>query len=314
VDRTGQRVRKGQRLFTVYSPELVSAQEEYLLALRSGAGKDTPLVRSARTRLAFWDLGKATLARLEKRGKALRTLTVRSPRSGYVLHKNVVAGARVMAGKDLIRIGKLDAIWVQAQVYEWDAPWVRLGLPATMELSFEKGRLYQGKVSYIYPTLNRKTRTLTVRLEFKNPGLQLKPGMFTTVRIDTRKRSSVITVPTEAILHSGERTLVFVAGDEVGKYAPREVVTGLTGDGHITEIKEGLTAGETVVVSGQFLLDSESQLQEAMQKLLAARLQKKPPGPTWTCPMHDTISEEAEGECPICGMPLEKQSTAGEAR
>jgi len=325
VDRTGQRVRKGQSLFTVYSPELVSAQEEYLLALRTAGGKDSPLVRSARTRLAFWDLGKATLARLEKRGKAMRTLTVRSPRSGYVLHKNVVAGARVMAGKDLIRIGKLDAIWVQAQVYEWDAPWVRLGLPATMELSFEKGRLYQGKVSYIYPTLNRKTRTLTVRLEFKNPGLQLKPGMFTTVRIETRKRSGVITVPTEAVLHSGERTLVFVAGEEVGKYAPREVVTGLTGDGHITEIKEGLTAGETVVVSGQFMLDSESQLQEAMEKLLAARLQKKPPGPTWTCPMHDTISEvgrdnavpqgpegsedveASEMTCPICGMPLEKK-------
>ena len=314
VDRTGARVRKGQALFTIYSPELVSAQEEYLLALRSGGGKDSPLARSARARLAFWDMGEATLARLEKRGKARRTLTIRSPRSGYVLHKNVVAGARVNAGTDLLRMGRLDAIWVQAQVYEWDAPWVRPGQAATMELSFEKGRRYQGKVSYIYPTLNRKTRTLTVRLEFKNPGLQLKPGMFTTVRIETRKQAGVLTVPTEAILHSGERNIVFVAGGQVGKYAPREVVTGLSGDGHITEVKSGLSAGETVVVSGQFLLDSESQLQEAMQKLLAARLQGKQStvdsrqSTVWTCPMHPNIAEDKPGECPICGMDLEKQS------
>ena len=352
VDQTGVKVRKGQRLLSVYSPELVSAQQEYLLALRTSAGKDSALARSARARLAFWDLGPATLKRIEQLGKPMRTLVITAPRAGYVLHKNVVVGAKVNAGQDLFRIGRLDAIWVHAQVYEWDAPWIRLGQKASMELSFEKGRQYQGKVSYIYPTLSPKTRTLTVRLEFENPQLQLKPGMFTTVWIETRQRSGVLTVPTEAILHSGERNIVFVAQSEVGKYAPRQVVTGLSGDGHITEIKSGLEAGETIVISGQFLLDSESQLQEALQKLLASRLQAKPgtqvavssgpkgntgnrdqtparragapahgdpkhehgPPRFWTCSMHPQIVQKGPGTCPICGMDLNEKKLPGGTR
>ena len=319
VDQTGVKVRRGQRLLSVYSPQLVSAQEEYLLALRAG-GKDSPLARSARRRLAFWDLGAGTLRKIEKRGKAVRTVTISAPRSGYVLHKRVVVGTKVNAGQDLFRIGKLDAIWVHAQVYEWDAPWIRLGQKATMELSFEKGRQYKGKVSYIYPTLNPRTRTLTVRLEFVNPQLQLKPGMFTTVWIETRQKTGVLTVPTESIIHSGERNLVFVSTG-VGKYAPRQVVTGLNGDGHVTEILSGLKRDEVVVVSGQFMLDSESQLQEAMQKLLAARLQAKggakgaaaTPKEIWTCPMHPTIVEHKKGPCPICGMDLVKKAVKGKA-
>lgn len=322
VDQTGQLVRKGQALFTVYSPELVSAQEEYLLALRGG-NRDSPLARAAHTRLEYWDMPEQTFRALEQRGKALRTLTIRAPRAGFVLHKNVVQGAKVNAGEDLLRIGRLDAIWVQAQVYEFDAPWVRLGQRATMELSFEQGKQYEGKVSYIYPTLDPKTRTLTVRLELKNPGLQLKPGMFTTVRIETRHLSDVLVVPTEAILRSGERNIVFAALG-MGKYEPRQVVTGLSGAGHLTEVKSGLHQGETVVLSGQFLLDSESQLQEAMQKLIAARLQarqrqagghdhgdgkdreknKKAGKTVWTCPMHPQIVEHKPGSCPICGMDL----------
>jgi len=270
VDETGQRVRRGQALFTVYSPELVSAQEEYLLALRTG--RDTPLARAARARLDHWDLPGAAIRAVEQRGKAPRTLTIRAPRSGFLLHKSVVEGARASAGQDLMRIGRLDAIWVQAQVYEIDAPWVRPGQRATMELSFARGKHYEGKVSYIYPTLDPGTRTLTVRLEFRNPGLQLKPGMFTTVRIETRHLSDVLAVPAEAILRSGERHIVFVARG-LGKYEPRQVVTGLVGAGHMTEVESGLREGETVVLSGQFLLDSESKLQEAMQKLLESRLQ-----------------------------------------
>jgi Cu(I)/Ag(I) efflux system membrane fusion protein/cobalt-zinc-cadmium efflux system membrane fusion protein len=329
VDQTGVKVRRGQALFSVYSPELVSAQEEYLLAVRAG-GKDTPLVRSAKARLSFWDLGESTIKRIEQRGKAVRTLTITAPRSGYVLHKNIVQGAKANAGQDLFRIGRLDAIWVHAQVYEFDAPWIRVGQKATMELSFERGRQYSGKVSYIYPTLNEKTRTLTVRLEFVNPSLQLKPGMFTTVWIETRQRSDVLTIPTEAIIHSGERNIVFTT-TEVGKYVPRQVITGLSGDGHITEIKSGIKEGEVVVVSGQFLLDSESQLQEALQKLLASRLQAKQgtqpekakPDPhararhkqgkqeVWTCPMHPQIVEHTAGTCPICGMDLVKKKVGG---
>jgi Cu(I)/Ag(I) efflux system membrane fusion protein/cobalt-zinc-cadmium efflux system membrane fusion protein len=317
VDETGQEVRRGQPLFTVYSPELVSAQEEYLLALRGG--RDTPLARSAHRRLDYRDLSERAIRAVERRGKALRTLTIRAPRAGFVLHKDVVEGARINAGQDLMRIGRLDAIWVHARVYEFDAPWVRTGQRATMELSFERGKQYEGKVSYIYPTLDPKTRTLKVRLEFRNPGLSLKPGMFATVRLETRHLQDAVVVPTEAILRSGERHIVFVA-QGMGRYEPRQVVTGLAGAGHLTEVKSGLKQGEQVVVSGQFLLDSESQLQEAMQKLLDARLQAKQTskqprsaqrregrnhGKTvWTCPMHPQIAEDQPGTCPICGMDL----------
>ncbi|MCA9672593.1 MAG: efflux RND transporter periplasmic adaptor subunit [Myxococcales bacterium] len=341
VDQTGVRVRAGQALFRIYSPELVAAQEEYLLAVRSSS-KDTPLARSARTKLKLWDLSDRMIDAIAKRGKALRTLTIRAPRSGYVLHKNVVQGARAMAGQDLFRIGKLSAIWVHVQAYEFQAPWIKVAQPATMELSFQRGKLYQGKVSYIYPTLNERTRTLTVRLEFVNPQLRLKPGMFTTVRIKTRPKKNVLAIPTEAIIHSGERQLVFVARD-VGKYEARQIVTGLTADDNLTEVTSGLMEGETVVVSGQFLLDSESQLREAVQKLLAARLHKKSkskPGAAagsgsgsaahaghqhgsasqgapkkgkldYTCSMHPQISEPKPGDCPICGMKLVKRSPAG---
>jgi RND family efflux transporter MFP subunit len=316
VDKTGVKVRRGQPLFRIYSPELVSAQEEYLLAVRT-AGRESPLAKSAMRRLALWDLGASTLSRIEKSGKAKRTLTISAPRSGFVLHKNVVQGARAAAGQNLFRIGKLDAVWVHAQVYDFDAPWIHVGQNATMELSFERGKYYKGKVGYVYPTLDAKTRTLTVRLEFRNPSLQLKPGMFTTVRIETRNKDNVLLVPTEAILRSGERNIVFVAKG-MGKYEPRQLVTGMSGEGHLTEVLSGLTAEEVVVVSGQFLLDSESQLQEALQKLLAARLHRKnsapqatkkphsahPQGPQWTCPMHSQILAEKGGSCPICGMDL----------
>jgi Cu(I)/Ag(I) efflux system membrane fusion protein/cobalt-zinc-cadmium efflux system membrane fusion protein len=201
-------------------------------------------------------------------------MVIRAPRSGYVLLKNVVEGDRAPAGKELFRMGKLSAIWVHVRVYESDAPWIRVGQPATMELSFQRGRPYQGKVSYIYPTLDQRTRTLTVRLEFVNPQLQLKPGMFTTVWIETRPQQNVLLVPTEAIIHSGERQLVFVAHDR-GRYEPREIVTGLSGSGHRTVVTSGLKQRERVVTSGQFLLDSESQLQEALQKMIAENLQAK---------------------------------------
>ncbi len=273
VDETGVKVDRGDRLFSVYSPELVSAQEEYLLALRTqGAG--SPLAKSARARLDFWNLSNGQIDRIASRGKAQRTLTVTAPRSGYVLHKNLVEGARVEAGRDLYRIGDLDKIWVNAEVYEFDAPWVNLNDPASMELEFERGKTYQGKVSFIYPTLNPKTRTLTVRLEFPNPGLALKPGMFATVEISSQRKSDVLLVPTEAIIRSGTRQVVFVT-PKLGHYEMHEVTTGLVGDDHQTEVLSGLEAGEQVVVSGQFLLDSESQLQEAVQKLLESRLQSK---------------------------------------
>ena len=315
VDETGQQVKKGQSLFSVYSPELVTAQEEYLLAAQMD-GPDSRLARSSARRLELWGIGKGYLKRILKNGKASRNITISAPRPGYVLHKNVVQGARVNAGTDLYRIGDLDRIWVNAEVYEHDAAWIAVGQKATMELSFQQGETREGFVSYVYPTLNNKTRTLTVRLEFENAGLNLKPGMLATVRIETRRKDHSTSVPSEAIIHSGERRLVFVVKG-YGKYEAKEIVMGLIADNNRTEVLTGLTKGEQVVVSGQFLLDSESQLQEAVQKMLASRLQKKKGGNNgdatgktekkmsyWTCPMHPEVFEDGPDTCPKCGMDL----------
>ena len=332
VEETGQPVARGEKLFSLYSPELVTAEKEYLLAVNT-QGRDSDLARSAATRLRYWNIPVSRLDDIVKKGNVSRTIIIRAPRSGYVLHKNVVEGARVQSGKDLYRIGNLKKIWVKAEVYEFDAPWVTLNAPATMELSFQQGRTWDGKVSYIYPTLNPKTRTLTVRLEFPNPGIRLKPGMFATIRIETRRLENVLLLPKEAILHTGQRQIVFVSTGG-GTFEPREVVTGVSGDNHDIEVLSGLKEGDPVVLSGQFLLDSESQLREAVEKFLHARLLKPgakaaaAPAPKkpadnaghthgedatvyYTCPMHPTIIQDHPGTCPICGMDLVKKKTAG---
>lgn len=326
VNETGVQVTKGQKLFDIYSPELVSAQEEYLMALRS-SGPSSPLAKSARARLSYWSIPQETLSQIEKQKTASATVTVVAPQTGYVLHKNVVQGSRVLAGVDLYRIGRLDRVWVNAEVYEFDAPWVQLGQRASMELSYVGGEPIEGTISYIHPTLNPKTRTLRVRLEFDNPELSLKPGMFATIEIEAQSKEGVVLVPAEAIIHSGTRQLVFVAL-ELGRYEMREVTTGVVGDRYQTEVLSGLHEGERVVTSGQFLLDSESQLNEAVQKLLAKRLHSKDPaassqaghgdasgGPGdaqdtyWTCGMHPQVVEEGPGTCPLCGMNLIEKSS-----
>jgi Cu(I)/Ag(I) efflux system membrane fusion protein/cobalt-zinc-cadmium efflux system membrane fusion protein len=315
VDKTGDPVDEGQRLFDIYSPDLVAAQEEYLLALRT-QGPESELVRSARRKFDLWDIAAEEIAAIAKSREVRRTLAIRSPSTGFVLDKNVMEGARVMAGEDLYRIGDLRHIWVTAEIYEFDAPWVEVGQPAQMELSHEEGKLYEGKVAYIYPSLNELTRTLGVRLEFENPDIRLKPGMFATVYIQHRRLDDVLAIPTEAILDSGRRKLVFVsAGD--GRFEPREIVTGLVGDRHVTQVISGLEEGEEIVVSGQFLLDSESQLQEAMRKMLERRTgreERAARATRYTCPMHAEISSDEPGRCPICGMFLEKVAAADEVQ
>ena len=308
VDKTGDPVEKGQSLFEIYSPELVAAQEEYLLALQS-QGPESELARSARRKFDLWDIGQGELTAIASSRRVRRTLAVRSPRTGFVLHKNVVEGARVTAGQDLYRIGDLRKIWVTAEIYEFDAPWVEVGQPAQMELSHEGGRVYEGNVAYIYPTLNEVTRTLSVRLEFENPDIRLKPGMFATVYIQYRRVDDVLVIPTEAILDSGRRKIVFVSVAD-GRFEPRELVTGLVGDRHRTEVVSGLAEGEEVVVSGQFLLDSESQLQEAIRKMLDRRAGRDDSSAIshretlLSCPMHPDVISAEPGRCSKCGMDL----------
>jgi Cu(I)/Ag(I) efflux system membrane fusion protein/cobalt-zinc-cadmium efflux system membrane fusion protein len=273
VDETGQKVKRGQSLFNVYSPELMAAQEEYLLAVRAD-GPGSRFARSAARRLDLWGIGKSYLKKISLNDKPSKTITIKAPRAGYVLHKNVVLGAHVNSGDDLYRIGDLDRIWVNVEIYEHHAAWVAVGQKADVSFTFLKGKTWEGTVSYIYPTLSKKSRTLSVRIELENPGLNLKPGMLAIVQIQTRHKDHVTTVPSEAVIHSGEHQLVFVVRG-YGEYEPREIVTGLVADNNRTEVLEGLTKGEQVVVSGHFLLDSESQLQEAVQKLMGSRLQAK---------------------------------------
>ncbi|MDG1482402.1 MAG: efflux RND transporter periplasmic adaptor subunit [Myxococcota bacterium] len=310
VDKTGDEVRTGQTLFEIYSPELVAAQEEYLLALRT-QGPEAPLARSARRKLELWNLSSRDIDRIASSGIASRTMPIRAPQSGFVLHKNLVEGARVSEGQDLYRIGNLQRIWVTAEVYEHDAPWVEEGQPAQLEMTHLAGQVIEGVVSYIYPTMNPDSRTLTVRLEFDNPGVRLKPGMFATVHIQYRRQDDVLAVPLEAILHSGRRQLVFIALGQ-GRFEPREVTTGLTGDHRMIEVTGGLSAGEEVVTSAQFLIDSESQLQEALQKILAsskgAVSPKHSSDTLWSCPMHPEVLSESRDKCTECGMFLEERS------
>ncbi|MFC1850628.1 efflux RND transporter periplasmic adaptor subunit [candidate division CSSED10-310 bacterium] len=322
VEETGQYVRKGEKLFEIYSPELLTVQNELIQAIsNSKGGVKGRHAQSSKRRLELFGIPDETINKIIKKNKATETITITAPQAGHVLHKNVVEGSYVKAGSDLYRIGNLDRIWILAEVYEHDVPWLKLGQKATIELSQQPGKLFEGTVSFIYPTLNKKTRTATVRIEISNKDLLLKPGMFATVRIEAQKKEDIVIVPTEAVIRTGERNVAFVTA-ELGKYKPREVVIGLAGDNRMLEIISGLKEGETVVVSGQFLFDSESQLQEAIQKLLEARLQKsqktqhkdhdqKTPGDDkkdedtyWTCSMHPTIVQDKPGNCPICGMDL----------
>lgn len=317
VDTTGELVERGDPLFEIYSPELVAAQDEYLLALRA-QGTDASLTRSARRKLDLLGLDPRELRDIERTGHAKRAVPIRAPRAGYVLHKSVVEGARVMAGQDLYTVADLSSVWVKAEIYEHDAPWLEEGQPARMDLSYQRGVQVEGSVAYVYPTLDAASRTLTVRLEFPNPDLRFKPGMFATVYIEFRRVDDAIVVPTEAVLHSGTRELVFVVVGE-GRFEAREITTGLVGDRRLTQVISGLEPGDRVVTSGQFLIDSESQLQEAIAKLIARRSGRADTEPAVSrndeihaCPMHpDQIAAE-EGRCEVCGMDLELRSATPE--
>jgi Cu(I)/Ag(I) efflux system membrane fusion protein/cobalt-zinc-cadmium efflux system membrane fusion protein len=292
VDETGQRVERGDRLFSVYSPELLASQEEYLQILKGPvAGSHTQhLRRSGRQRLLQYDIPASFVDAIEKSGSAQRTVAFRSPRAGYVIHKTAVQGAFVKQGANLYTIADLDALWVIAEVYEFDAPWVYPGQTATIELDYLPGVTQQATVDYVYPVLDQKTRTLQVRLVMPNPAVALKPGMLATVRIHTEPVGDVLTVPIEAVIHSGERNIAFVHLGH-GRFEPRELTLGVRGD-EAYEVKIGLAQGESVVTSGQFLLDSESRLKEAVKKLLGSNLTITPAPAPAPAPAPDSQEHE----------------------
>lgn len=267
LNSTGQPVSRGQVILAVYSPMLVSAQEELLLASRltqslSGASGDaqksaTDLEAAARRRLQYWDIPASEVEQIRRTGQVRRTLTLRSPFSGVVIEKNVLAGQRVMAGDPLYKVADLSTVWVEGEVFERDLPAVRLGAAVTAEFDALPGTSRSGRITYVYPTLNAETRTARIRVALSNPGLALKPGMYATIRIEGAS-ASALSVPRSAVLSTGERNLVFVRRND-GMLEPRNVTIGeSTADR--TRILSGVNAGETVVASATFLVDAESNL------------------------------------------------------
>jgi RND family efflux transporter MFP subunit len=274
VNYEGARVAKGEPLLEIYSPELVSTQEEYLLALRSlERMKDSPaaedahhLVEAARRRLGYWDISEAQIQQLEERGEPTKTLTLYAPAAGTVTATNVVEGQQVMAGQTLLRLANLSTLWLMVDVYEQDLSWVDIGTRASIELPYEAGRTLTGKVSYFYDQLNPETRTVQARVAVPNSGLKLKPGMYATVTLLGGETEARPVVPSEAIIRTGERDVVVIAIGE-GRFRPVPVRVGVEADGQ-SQILEGLEGDEIVVTSAQFLIDSEARLASAVSAMI----------------------------------------------
>ena len=323
VDSTGKQVHKGEPLFDIYSPELYSAQNEYVLAMNRGGGDG--LRASARQKLKLFDISEDQIAELEKTRQPQRTLRVDAPINGVVVEKNAVKGQMIEAGMKLYRLADLGIVWVQSQIYEQDLALLKLGQEAEVSLSYLPDRKFRGRITYIYPTVDEKTRTAQVRMEFHNPGFFLKPGMFATVEIHAELEPEALLVPDTAVLRSGDKNTVFVALGN-GKFDPRTVTLGPRSENNQIQVLSGLNEGERVVTSGQFMLDSESQLREAIQKMLNPNASPAPaanservasaaaspmatatPIPSsYVCPMpeHASIKYDHPGKCPICGMTL----------
>ncbi|MCX6894811.1 MAG: efflux RND transporter periplasmic adaptor subunit [Verrucomicrobia bacterium] len=328
ADTTGQQVHRGDPLFELYSPEFYKMQREMMAAEVSAAsmpGAYGVLKSAARSNLIALGVPIEQVLEIEKNRRYTTNFTVTAPQDGFLVEKMVVQGQQVEAGMKLYRIADLGTVWAQAQIYEQDLPFVTLGQEASVSLSYLPDRKFRGRVTYIYPTVDEKTRTAKIRMEFHNPGYLLKPGMFATMELRAELAGDAVLVPDSAVLRSGEKNTVFVAL-EGGKFEPRTVALGPRGAGNVYQVLNGLNEGERVVTSGQFMLDSESQLREAIAKMMGAN----PTAPTapesaspaaapaadakaiYICPMpeHVSIQYDHAGKCPLCGMTLVPVSAA----
>jgi RND family efflux transporter MFP subunit len=278
ANAVGEAVRKGEPLLEIYSPELLASQNEFLVALAarkrtagsslaSVAGFGDDLVASARRRLQLFDLTADQIDRLERTGRPERVVTIYAPISGVITARDVAQGQKIASGTTILEVVDLSRLWVLASVYEYELPFVHAGQAATMTLSYLPGKALEGKVAFVYPTLDPQTRTATVRVEFPNPGMELKPDMFAEVvlQADLGHRLSV---PDSAVLETGTRSITFVESGE-GVFEPRQVEIGLRLESEY-EIVKGLSEGERVVVSGNFLIDSESRLKAALAGMSSA--------------------------------------------
>ncbi len=285
ADYTGQFVKKGQPLFDIYSPELVSTQEEYLLAFKAineqklgpSASADSQsisnpnllvnaaeVLRNVRQRLLLWDITEEQIAELEKRGKPDTYLTIHSPISGYVINKVALKGMRVEPGMELYKIVDLSTVWVYADVYEYELPYIKVGQQAEVKLTYYPSEVFKGRITYIFPYLNQNTRTARVRIEFPNRDGKLKPEMYADVEIRVNLGKK-LAIPESSVLNTGVRQIVFVDKGE-GLFEVRFVKLGARAAGFY-EIKEGLKAGERVVSYANFLIDAESKVQGVLQRI-----------------------------------------------
>lgn len=274
VNKTGQFVKKGEPLLKIYSPELLVAQQEYLSAIKAyerftnnsyEGNKDLwkELKQSAREKLRLFDLTDKQIEHLEKTGIAEKTVTVFSPASGFVMEKMVIKGQRVMMNEPLMNITDLSTVWAEADVYQPDLPFVKIGMPITFTLSYWPGKFFNGKVIFIYPFLNSETRTLKIRCEIPNPNLTLKPQMYAEAVLKYNYGKK-LAVPESAVIRTGEREYVFVK-DEENHLKPVVIKTGFRSTDGYFEVLEGLNKDQEVVTSANFLIDSESSLKAALQ-------------------------------------------------
>ncbi|WP_220636757.1 efflux RND transporter periplasmic adaptor subunit [Georgfuchsia toluolica] len=295
ANATGQTVGKGQPLFEVYSPDLVSAQREYAIAaqgvesLKSAGGEAQngmqQLADASLLRLKNWDISEEQVKALTKSGEAKRTLTFRSPVTGVITEKKALQGMRFMPGEALYQVADLSSVWVVADVFEQDIGLVKTGAKAKVMIGAYPGKLFEGAITYVYPTLSAETRTVPVRVELANPGALLKPGMFAQVELPVGGKIKVVTAHVSAVIDSGTRQIVLIQLGE-GRFEPREVKLGTRTDNYV-EVVEGVKDGEQVVVAANFLIDAESNLKAALGGLGHAHDAAKPA---------TTVDHRAEGK------------------
>ena len=325
VTQTGQKVTRGQKLFSLYSPELYNAEQDFVLATQSAATSSISpgtgpnrlegMARASRQRLHLLGLDDGQIEALGKQGAPSESVPIAAPASGFIIEKNVVEGASIDAGMRLYRIAALTKVWIEAQVYEADLESVRKGQSAAVTLDYLPGRTYDAKVAYVYPYLDPQTRTAQVRLELANTDLDLRPGMYAsvTLRADLGPR---VQVPSSAVVYTGPRRLVFVDLGQ-GRFRPEEVSVGAESNG-MYEVLSGLKPGDQVATSGVFLIAAEARIRTASKYWdspeppgdasanVAAPLEPSaPPATLYSCPMHPEVTSPMPGKCPKCGMALQ---------
>ena len=310
VDSIGRPVRKGDPLFTLYSPDLLATQDEYLLAIKTQSQLTTSplaeiktnaasLVASTRERLRLWDVTDAQITALERRGKAEPVLTIYAPSSGIVLKREALPGKYVEPGTTLYEVADLSTVWISADIYESEVAAVKLDQPASVTFAAYPGETFRGSVAYLYPSLNTEARTVRVRMELPNPGLKLKPGMYGNVTLQTEAVKTLV-VPKEAVLNTGLRQLVFLDRGE-GAYEPYPVKLGRKNQDSV-EVLEGLNEGDRIVTSANFLLDAESKLTSASS--MQAMMGRIGMGDWQMRGAHEGKMEGMEGMGDMKGMPM----------